>query len=239
MNLKTERFEMRLDPATVERVDAWRGSETDLPSRSEAVRRLVEVGLSRSTRNAVRITDGEKLSLLLLCDLYEKGVVNGDFEPDFVREVIYGGHYWALSWKYPGVFHSHVDDQRNVSEVADILDMWSFLEGGFAGLEAEDRQKLEAADVLFGDSLSFPGFDGNNESEHGSIAQFLIERLGRFSRFKARSSLNSHMPCLAGYRRMLEVFLPIRTNLIGRGLDVDQIIEIMAARTHPSRRKPI
>jgi uncharacterized protein len=43
--IKSERFEMRLDPAAVERIDAWRREQPDLPSRTEAIRRLVELGL--------------------------------------------------------------------------------------------------------------------------------------------------------------------------------------------------
>ena len=43
---KTERFEMRLETTMIERVDAWRRKQEDLPSRAEAFRRLIEVGLS-------------------------------------------------------------------------------------------------------------------------------------------------------------------------------------------------
>jgi uncharacterized protein len=43
--VKSERFEMRLDPAAVERIDAWRREQPDLPSRTEAIRRLIELGL--------------------------------------------------------------------------------------------------------------------------------------------------------------------------------------------------
>ena len=42
---ESERFEMRLDPVAVERIDAWRREQPDLPSRTEAIRRLVELGL--------------------------------------------------------------------------------------------------------------------------------------------------------------------------------------------------
>jgi metal-responsive CopG/Arc/MetJ family transcriptional regulator len=40
----TERFEMRLGQSVLEKVDAWRAGQSDVPSRSEAVRRLVETG---------------------------------------------------------------------------------------------------------------------------------------------------------------------------------------------------
>jgi metal-responsive CopG/Arc/MetJ family transcriptional regulator len=43
--MKTERFEMRLDPQMVARIDAWRRRQEDLPSRAEAIRRLIEASL--------------------------------------------------------------------------------------------------------------------------------------------------------------------------------------------------
>jgi hypothetical protein len=48
----------------------------------------------------------------------------------------------------------------------------------------------------------FPGFDGNNESEHYSYARFMIEDLGRWNEFK-KDDLNSHMGMLYKYRLML------------------------------------
>lgn len=45
MIAKSERFELRLDPDTLERIDEWRGAQPDVPSRSAAMRRLVEAGL--------------------------------------------------------------------------------------------------------------------------------------------------------------------------------------------------
>ena len=42
---KTERFELRLSGELLARIDQWRRDQTDLPTRSEAIRRLVEMGL--------------------------------------------------------------------------------------------------------------------------------------------------------------------------------------------------
>lgn len=39
--LKTVRLGLVIEPSLVEKVDEWRRSEPDLPSRSEAVRRLL------------------------------------------------------------------------------------------------------------------------------------------------------------------------------------------------------
>jgi hypothetical protein len=43
---QTERFQMRVSPSFLKTVDEWRRKQPDLPSRAEAIRRLVELGLS-------------------------------------------------------------------------------------------------------------------------------------------------------------------------------------------------
>jgi hypothetical protein len=46
MNDKAERFELRLDKSTLDRIDTWRSGQPDVPSRAEAVRRLVSRSLN-------------------------------------------------------------------------------------------------------------------------------------------------------------------------------------------------
>jgi hypothetical protein len=46
MDDKTERFEMRVPVAFLKAIDDWRRKEDDLPSRAEAIRRLVEQALA-------------------------------------------------------------------------------------------------------------------------------------------------------------------------------------------------
>jgi hypothetical protein len=43
---QTERFQMRVSPAFLRLVDEWRRQQPDLPSRAEAIRRLVERGIA-------------------------------------------------------------------------------------------------------------------------------------------------------------------------------------------------
>jgi uncharacterized protein YfbU (UPF0304 family) len=232
----TERFEMRLGPSVLENLDAWRATQGDVPSRSEAVRRLVELGLAKSAPEQITLSAGEKLIVIMLCQLFKHLKVKGDVDPGFLEEVIYGGHYWGLDWRYTGLFHGHVDSEAVVSEVVDVLDMWHFLERGFDALSKKDKDRVAAEAGPFGKHVVFAGFDGNGESEHIGVARFLIDRLDRFTVFKGRD-LNSHCPSLDSYQRMLTVFEPMRMNLIGRELDAAQIIEILRARTHPSMRK--
>ena len=42
---QTERLQMRVSKEFIQMVDAWRRKQEDLPGRSEAIRRLVELGL--------------------------------------------------------------------------------------------------------------------------------------------------------------------------------------------------
>jgi len=46
----SERFLMRVSPQFLARVDQWRRKQLDLPNRSEAIRRLVEVGMKQGKR---------------------------------------------------------------------------------------------------------------------------------------------------------------------------------------------
>jgi hypothetical protein len=45
MNGKSKRFEMVADPAFWTRIDRWRGAQSPIPSRAEAVRILCERAL--------------------------------------------------------------------------------------------------------------------------------------------------------------------------------------------------
>ncbi len=235
MMAKTERFEMRLDQEVLDIVDNWRNDQSDFPSRAEAIRRLVDAGLSSTSRSQVKLSDGEKLTISMLCELFKHLKIKSEIDPKFVESAITGGHYWGLSWSYHGLFHGHEDNEKNVSEVVDILDMWSFLESGFGKLSKKDKARVGKEAEPFGKNVTFHGFDGNNETEHMGIARFLIDKLERFSSFEGRE-LNSHSPSVEVYRRMFRVFEPMRRDLLGIELNASQIIEILNARTHPEYR---
>jgi uncharacterized protein YfbU (UPF0304 family) len=236
MEPKSERFEMRLDPTTIERIDQWRSEQDDLPSRAEAVRRLVAIGVTSDAKPRTTFSDGERLLTLMLCDIYKRLEVESEIKPDFIAEALYGGHHWALRWEYPGIFHERQDSDDILSEVVNILDMWSFIEGGYTKLSKADKTRVKKEANPFGDHVTFIGFDGNNESQHLSIARFLIEKLHRFSNLADRGDLNSHFPSIDMYRRMYRVFEPMRRGLMGRSLSAGEIIDILKAMVHPSRK---
>ena len=183
----------------------------------------------------MKLSDGEKLILLMLSDIYEKTGIEGEIEPEFIKSSIFRDHLWGIPWKYSGI---PFDDQENppiVKEVVDILDMWSFIEHGYKELTDAQKQQLEEDVEHFGKDPKFRGFDGNNESEYMSVASYIINDLERFEEFKDRG-LNSHMPSIDTYNRMLSVFLPIRNNMMTGGLSLKDLTLILKEKVHPENR---
>lgn len=225
---KTERVEVRLDEALLGRLDEWIEQTGQSSSRSDAMRQLVELGLNTATGKSVQISDGEKLNFMLLRDLVKHLNVPTETNVDFIADTLYGGHYWAPTWEMQGLFHNHADRPEDVSFVVDVLDLWRFIEEGVQQLSTKEIETVKSSN--YGYLPSFDGFDGNNESELMSIAQFFVEKMGRFTCFKGRS-FNSHTPNSAEtYRRMLQAFQPIRKTLgFGKPLSAGQIIALLSA----------
>ena len=230
MQPKTERFEMRFDPETLKKIDNWRSHQADLPSKAEAVRRLMGIGLSEVERRPLKLRDGEKMIISMLCELYKHLEIDGNIDPLFVEEALHGGHYWALRWKSPGLFDMEADSIETVHEVGEVLNVWWFLEQSYARLSEKDKDHVKKEAEPFGDDVVFRGFDGNEEAEYLNIAQFLIDKLNRFPDFGGRD-LNSHMPSIEWHRRMVRAFKPIKSRLSGGNfLSAGNIIEILNAQ---------
>jgi uncharacterized protein YfbU (UPF0304 family) len=181
----------------------------------------------------MKLSDGEKLILVMLSELYEKVGVKGGIDPTFVREAIDSGNEWGLKWEYPGVFEADTKDSGLVTEVCDILQMWWLMESAYGKLSPDERSRVDKEIDPF--EVKFEGFDGNNESEHRSVALFLINHLDRFGHFKGRD-LNSHSISLEPVRRMLPTFRSLLGELGTRTMNGDDIVTLMKARRHPSAR---
>ncbi|WP_316196617.1 YfbU family protein [Bradyrhizobium sp. SZCCHNS3053] len=180
----------------------------------------------------MKLTDGERLIVLMLAGIQKGLKLKGEFDPDFVSKAVLYDQLWALTWEHSGIPWDDKTTPPAVGETVDILDMWTFLESGYKGLAPIERKRVEVEAAPFGKDVKFPGFDGNNE-EHYHLAKFLIDDLGRFSTFKGRS-LNSHSRSLPGYLRMYDLFETIRPYLGDRPLTCDEIISLLKARMHPA-----
>ncbi len=236
--MRTERFEMRLDKATIVQLDRWRASQPGLPSRAETVRRLVHVGLATLTDDEVNPTPTEKLILSMLCDLARDRNNREGIDPDFVQYAIGGGHYWAFDRKYPYVFGGRPDSPELVREVVDILEMWTMLEYHYDHLEESDKARVASDAAPYGANVKFMGFYSNEESSHNRITEFLIEHIGNYPRFKGRN-LNTTYPVVDWYRRMLQVYEPMYKSLLaGRStnLSASNIVDLLLEQVHPDNR---
>ena len=183
----------------------------------------------------MKMSDGEKLIVLMLCELYEHLGVTGEVEPEFLKSAIFGNHLWGIPWKYSGIPFNHQETPGVVQEVLRILDMWSLIENSYAGFSESEKKRLAELAKPFGQDPRFKGFDGNNESEHMASAAFIVNELERFQEFQGRS-LNSHAPSLEAYERMLPVFHSIREEAPLVLLSVEQLAAILSEMIHPSRR---
>jgi uncharacterized protein YfbU (UPF0304 family) len=235
----TERFEMRLSAAVLQEVDSWRGRQSDMPSRAEAIRRLIEAGLSVTAGEddaTVRLSAGDKIIMMMVGDLARHlKVRDAEVDPDFITEVVTGGHSWALRWRYSGALQTPEVPKLVVDQVVDVLDMWTLLEASHSRLSRQDKQRVHEKAPDFGSPLQFPGFDGNDEADHMAVAQFLIEQLKRFTNFEGRE-MNSHRETISGYMRMLGAFEPLRKNLKGRLLNADELAGVLEEWTLPGKR---
>jgi uncharacterized protein YfbU (UPF0304 family) len=187
----------------------------------------------------VKLTEGERLITLMLCDLFKRIEVKSDIDPDFVSDAIHRGHLWALNWQYPGIFHGDDTDEPVVRETGDILTMWSVLEDAYGRLNETGRDRFKEAVAPWPNEVLFRGFDGNGECRHMSVASFMINKMDRFAEFKGRD-LNAHMPTLDMHRRMLAVFNLLYPCGVGYGcLTFENLVTIVKEQVHPENRRKV
>ena len=229
---------MRLDEDILIRIDRWRSQQGDVPARAEAMRRLVETGLARSSPEVITFRSAEKLIIAMLANLFTHLKVNDGIDANLVMSALYGGHYWALNWQATGMpthlFHNDEDKKEDVTFVVDVLDMWDFIETAHQKLAQKEKDRIAAeVDGPFGKHVKFRGFDEhsqNGESGLLHIARFMVEKPGNFKSTFGGRDLNSHVPMAARYRNMYRVFEPIRGTMMGTApFSTDQLIKVLKA----------
>jgi hypothetical protein len=76
----TERLGTRMHAALIERLDAWRRKQGDLPSRAEAIRRLVEQALTSAEAGPIAIENQNKAAELASREIDKMGAKIGQGE---------------------------------------------------------------------------------------------------------------------------------------------------------------
>lgn len=105
------------------------------------------------------------------------------------------------------IFYSQLDEwvssdmpEEEGRFVLEVLDLYRAIEDV---KRSSKDERLMTHDYSF-----FLGFDGNNETEHMSFCRFVIETQGKFQEQQQyllkNDNLNSHMPMIEKYSRMLE-----------------------------------
>jgi uncharacterized protein len=175
----------------------------------------------------MKLTDGEKLILTMLCDIHAHLKIQDSVDPEFILAALHDGRLSALKDKYTGIFAVTETPDDVVREVEDILWMWHLLERDYETLGADEQRRILSDAGAEGHNVRFPGFDGNNECDHLIAARFALDHQEKFERFKGRD-LNSHAPLLETYRRMLVAFkaTPFDAGRMGSS----HITEVLKAR---------
>lgn len=172
----------------------------------------------------------EKLIIAMLCDVMRQQDSETELDPDFIQDSINGGYGWAITWKYHGLLSDEADETPpEVSEVCDILTMYSVLKSSFDQLIDTDKEAVIAETSISDAGIRFPGFDGNNETDHMVVARVLIDELDRYTELKGHS-YNSHSKTLPKYRRQCaEYDKAMDTTSFGQPLSKESIIKILNA----------
>lgn len=175
----------------------------------------------------MQISDGEKLIILMLTEIYEKLQVDGEFDPEFIRSAIFHDETWGIPWKYSGIPFGEQGTPPLVNEVLDILDMWRLIEDSHKKLPPDGQALLMEKVHNFAVPPSFPGFDGNHEAEYVGTAHFIVDRLERFEEFKGRIP-NTHSRIVDRYRKMIAELNTLRKTKNEYGLlSVDDIAKLL------------
>lgn len=180
----------------------------------------------------MKLSDGEKLILVMLSEIYKHHEIQGEINPDLVLASIFSDKAWGLKWEYGALFNSQEEKSSEVQETCDILDMYRLLTPSYEKLSDAEKQRIQAESTPFDDNVKFQGFDGNNDPHYG-ITTYLVGQLKRYT--EVPLGLNSHTSSTLGqYRRMLAAFKPMIAESYPReGLTADQIIKILTAGAPP------
>ena len=177
----------------------------------------------------MNLSEGERLILVMLCDIHKALNLKGAIDPDALKPLLLNAEKNGTAVNGEA---GHRPDRAAIArEVSEILDMWSAIERGYKHLSVDEKREVEIGAGPLGRGIRFSGFDAESEIAYREAAHILIEEAGQFDRFQGRS-LDAHMPALAGYRRMLRIYGTMRPVSGDRRLDVRQIIALANAEKY-------
>lgn len=140
-----------------------------------------------------------------------------------MSETLRAGHKWLYDQFFDSLSENLSDEVAQ--HVLKILGIYSDLRDSYN--ELEDKSGIDETE------LSFPGFDGNNESEYLSFAGDLLKHR-RFETTLGKVAKNSHMPTTEIYKRMIECWEALGAP--NYPYPKSTIMKILDARIHLERK---
>jgi uncharacterized protein YfbU (UPF0304 family) len=125
---------------------------------------------------------GERLILLMLCDMQKVDPKRREIDPEFVQDSIVSGQLWGLGFKYDNLLPGERQLPPDVSEVFNILEMYSLLGDHYGYMSDADKKRIDSEAPL--GAPNFPGFDSHDTGPHSGIACYIVEDLKHFTQFK-------------------------------------------------------
>ncbi len=135
-----------------------------------------------------------------------------------MREALESGYEGAYSGLFNAIFDGLSAEQ--CSFVIRTMDMYNALQRSYTALA--DKSGIDER------SGKFPGFDGNNETEHMGYAEYVVEQEDRFPGLQLGGDrFNSHTRSIPRYRAMLAVWRELGESY---ELSKDQMRHVLDAR---------
>ena len=116
------------------------------------------------------------------------------------REAVTSGYASAIGQLFDWIF-----DGLPEAECSLVIQSMAMYEALQRSYEALGEEAVAAVGIRKG-QVSYPGFDGNNETEYMAYARFVRGHEGRFGYLDTVDDCNSHMPMIGRYRAMLPVW---------------------------------
>ena len=176
----------------------------------------------------MNLSDGDKLMLVMLSEIYRRLNIRGEIDPELVLASVMSDQLWGLKWKYGSLLNAPGDTPPVVQETSDILDMYRALEPSFERLPKAEQERVEREAFPWGAEHHFQGFDAGDP--HHRVVAYLVDTLGRYPELKGRDLDAGSSTRLPIYRRMLVRYAEITEGRAPRdGLTAEQIIDILRA----------
>jgi uncharacterized protein YfbU (UPF0304 family) len=197
----SDRVELRFSEPKLVKLDAFAAMQG--MSRSEAIRTLIDLGLSVAGDEVPKLSAGDKLMFEMLRAIVSKVGAKSDLNVDFIHQAIVQGQNWAIPMGAPQrFFTSTVVPADLASFVRRVMEMWVEIDEFMSALSEKDQHYFE---VEYDEQpLKFVGFKREAEAQFDSAARFLSQHEIRFKRLQ--NSFRAEKEMADTYEQMLSLF---------------------------------